>query len=116
MRGAASVRVFRMKFMNMSELHDACSSPAPNTLVVDVRTPGEFSEGRVPGARNIPVDVIMKHHEELRPFASVYLYCRAGARAQMAGQMLEIQGLKNLVCVDEGGFPDWEDAGFPVER
>ena len=105
-----------MQFMTVPELHSILQSPTPNTLVLDVRTPGEFSEGRIPGARNIPVDVVMKHHEELRPFQTVYIYCRAGARAQMACQMLEIQGLKNLVCVEEGGFPDWQDAGYPVER
>jgi rhodanese-related sulfurtransferase len=105
-----------MKFMTIPELHSSLQSTTPSTLILDVRTPGEFAEGRVPGARNIPVDVVMKHHEEIRSFQTVYIYCRAGARAQMAGQMLEIQGLKNLVCVDEGGFPDWEDAGYPVER
>lgn len=105
-----------MKFMSIPELHQVLQTPVAGALILDVRTPGEFGEGRIPGARNIPVDRVMKHQDELRTFQTIFIYCRAGARAQMAGQMLEIQGLKNLVCVDEGGFPDWEDAGYPVER
>jgi rhodanese-related sulfurtransferase len=105
-----------MKTMTISELHTTFQNLQKDELILDVRTTGEFAEGHVPGSKNIPVDIVMKHHEELRSFKTVYIYCRAGRRAEMALQMLSIQGLTNLVCVDEGGFPDWEDAGFQIQK
>ncbi len=105
-----------MKTLSIQELHEAFKNLKKDELILDVRTPGEFAEGRVPGAKNIPVDVVMKHHAELKDFKTVYIYCRAGRRAEMAVQMLNLQGLTNLACVDEGGFPDWEESGFEVSH
>lgn len=86
--------------------------------LLDVRTPGEFSAGHVPGARNIPLD-------ELDPAAvcrergcatePLYVLCQSGNRARRAIGRLESAGVKGCVLV-EGGTQAWLDAGYPVER
>lgn len=101
-----------LKTLTIPELHAHFQKLQKDELILDVRTPGEFAEGHVPGAKNIPVDQVMNHSSELKNFKTVYIYCRAGKRAEMACQILGSLGLSNLACVDEGGFPDWEEAGF----
>jgi len=105
-----------MKTITISELHDATKSLTSNDLILDVRTPGEFAAGRVPNAKNIPVDQVMKHAEELKKYSSVYVYCLAGGRVVATYNLLAPFGVKNLICVDEGGFPDWAEAGYPIEK
>lgn len=89
--------------------------PSTETLIVDIRTPEEFSEGHVPGATNLPVDQIDQHVNALKKYKEVYLYCRSGGRVTAAAQILEPMGLTNLQCVFSGGFPNWAARGFEIE-
>jgi rhodanese-related sulfurtransferase len=100
----------------MKDLHDHMGKFGKNTLILDVREPDEFSEGHVPGARNIPVGQVGNHTQELAHFERIYVHCRSGKRSQMATAELERRGLKNLVCISLGGMLDWMQAGYPVER
>lgn len=66
-------------------------------IVVDVRTPAEFSGGHVPQAVNIPVDQIDRNKDELmaksRP---VILYCKSGMRSGVAQSKLKAAGLERV--------------------
>jgi phage shock protein E len=104
-----------MKTLTMSDLHSVMKTLTTDALILDVRTQAEFSEGHVPGAANIPVDQVMVHAEELKKFKNIYIYCRAGARAETACDILSSMGVKGLSCVDQGGFPNWQQAGFETE-
>jgi len=101
-----------MKSLTIPELHTVYQNQKSDEIILDVRTPGEFAEGHVPGSKNIPFDQVMNHSEALKKFKTVYIYCRAGGRAITACQILETLGARNLMCVDEGGFPDWLELGF----
>lgn len=105
-----------MKTLSMADLHETAKTMSVDDLILDVRTQGEFSEGRVPGAANIPVDQVMMHAEELKKFKNIYVYCVAGVRSETACKILGSMGLTSLHCIDEGGFPNWVQAGFPVEK
>lgn len=86
--------------------------------MLDVRTPGEFSDGHVGGALNVPLD-------ELDPAsvrkldgdgeAPLYVLCQFGGRAARAIQRLQEAGVSGCVLV-EGGMQAWVEAGFPVEQ
>ena len=104
-----------MNSISMLDLKPYFEKLSPNELVLDVRTDQEFAEGHVPNARHLPFELVINHADELKKYEQVYVYCRSGRRSHTACVMLESQGLKNLTCVDEGGMPDWEEAGFPVE-
>lgn len=75
------------------------------SLIVDVRSPGEFATGAYPGAINIPVDQVQSRINEFgdknRP---IVVYCQSGGRSAMAQQMLRSAGYKNVV--NGGGLRD----------
>ncbi|PRY30703.1 rhodanese-like domain-containing protein [Pseudosporangium ferrugineum] len=85
--------------------------------ILDVRTPGEFATVHIPGAYNVPLDLLKEHRAELRAHLGdqVVLVCRSGARATQAGQTLAAAGLPQLRILD-GGMLAWERAGAPVNR
>ena len=68
-------------------------------LLVDVRSPVEFSKAHLPNAVNIPVDDIDAQSEQLRG-KTILLYCASGMRSQIA--LGKLQRLE---------FPEVYDAG-----
>ncbi|MEE2030808.1 rhodanese-like domain-containing protein [Rhodococcus chondri] len=88
-----------------------------NVRVIDVRTPGEFDTVHIPGAYNVPLDLLREHRDEfLAHFdESVVLVCRSGQRATDAEGTLREAGLLN-VHILEGGMNAWQAAGLNVNR
>jgi rhodanese-related sulfurtransferase len=83
-------------------------------LVIDVRTPDEFSSGHVPGAVNMPVPTVTKHLDEIRQAPKVVLYCNDMRFTRMAEQLLlksRVTGFSHL----EGGLTAWREQGLPLE-
>ena len=85
--------------------------------LIDVRTPGEFEAAHVPGAYNVPLDLLREHRDELRRHLDeqVVLICRSGQRAGQAEQALAAAGLPNLRLL-AGGMTAWQAAGGPVRH
>ena len=84
--------------------------------LIDVRTPAEFGEVHVDGARNIPLDRL--DPREIAALASegpVYVVCKSGGRSHKACEKLIGAGVHNVVSVD-GGTTACETAGVPVTR
>lgn len=104
-----------IKTISMDELYTKFKGLTKDDLILDVRTPEEFSEGHVPGSRNITHTDVTAHAKELAPYKNIYVYCRSGGRVQMACSELALSGLTNLSGVVSGGMPDWEASGYPVE-
>jgi phage shock protein E len=73
---------------------DAGPAPADLTLVIDVRTQGEFAGGHVQGSVNLPLDRLANDITRLVPDRAtpVLLCCRSGARSGMACQMMQQLG------------------------
>lgn len=69
-------------------------------IIVDVRTPSEFSSGHVKGAVNIPVDQIGTMTDELKKLEKpIITCCRSGARSGMAATTLKSAG---IACYNGG--------------
>jgi glyoxylase-like metal-dependent hydrolase (beta-lactamase superfamily II)/rhodanese-related sulfurtransferase len=85
--------------------------------LIDVRTPGEFAERRVEGARNLPLDQLNPAAllAELGADAPIYCICQTGTRSQLAVTKLREGGFRRVVHVD-GGTNAWAAAGLPVQR
>jgi len=85
--------------------------------VLDVRNPGEFETVRIPGAYNVPLDLLREHRDEIVEHLDepVVLVCRSGQRAAQAEETLRNAGLANVHILD-GGITTWEAKGFPVNR
>lgn len=78
----------------MDELNEL---KAAGALVLDVRTPAEFSQGCVPGSLNIPLDQLPSRLGELDPARPVLLCCASGGRSGMAKQFLDREGFQRTV-------------------
>jgi len=85
--------------------------------LLDVRSPAEFESGHIPGAVNIPVDVIASRAADVhrRASSTVVLICQQGPRAVQACQHLNAVGLDDAVVL-EGGMGRWDDGSRPVVR
>jgi NADPH-dependent 2,4-dienoyl-CoA reductase/sulfur reductase-like enzyme/rhodanese-related sulfurtransferase len=68
------------------------ASPSERPLLLDVRTPGEFSAGHIPGAVNIPVDDLRARLAELPRDRQIAVYCQVGQRGYLATRVLRQNG------------------------
>lgn len=84
-------------------------------ILIDVRSPGEYRSGTIPGAVNMPLSEIDDHLEELSSYDTVYVHCQSGNRSSQACVTLhELEGV-DIVDV-EGGLNAWQEAGFEVQK
>ena len=76
-------------------------------ILLDVRTPGEFREGHIPGAINIPNEAIGTEPIPELPDKGqlILVYCRSGNRSKQASEKLAALGYTNIV--EFGGINDW---------
>jgi len=87
-------------------------SPVP-FVFIDVRTPEEYSESHIEGAKPIPLQQLEQRLAEVPKDKQVYLYCRSGKRSVAAATVLVKAGFTNIENV-EGGITAWKEAGYPV--
>lgn len=85
--------------------------------LIDVRTPEEIAEGKVPGATmmNFRDAKFQSQLETLNKEKPVYLYCRSGGRSGQAAATMERIGFQHIIDM-QGGMTAWEAAGLPVEK
>jgi rhodanese-related sulfurtransferase len=90
---------------------------AKDVVVLDVRTPEEFKDGHVPGARNI--DVMDKSFAEraksLDKDKTYLVYCQSGGRSTRAAAKMKQMGFGKLYNF-AGSMVEWEKAGKPIEK
>jgi rhodanese-related sulfurtransferase len=82
--------------------------------VIDVRTPGEYAGGHVPGAINIPHMSIIARKAELAPDKELVFICAVGSRSALACEFAAASGFRDLFNV-EGGTDAWIKSGYGVE-
>jgi len=64
----------------------------PDAVVVDVRTPGEFKRGHVPGALNLPLDELRERLDAVPRDGPLVLICWVGVRSYIASRILVQKG------------------------
>ena len=100
-----------MEIARASQLIAAAQTP-PQFQWIDVRSPGEYAAGHIPGAVNIPMEQIEARMDDLLPGVPVVLVCQAGKRARMVAGLIE--PCRRDVSVLEGGTAAWAAAGLPL--
>lgn len=65
---------------------------ASGATLLDVRTPGEYAEGHIDGALNIPVQELEQRLGEVPQGHPVVVYCLSGGRSAAASRMLAAAG------------------------
>lgn len=83
-------------------------------LFLDVREPGETSQGTIPGALTIPRGTLEGGIEGRVPDREreIVVYCAGGGRSAFAVEALQQLGYTNAASMD-GGFDAWKTRGFP---
>ncbi len=84
-------------------------------ITLDVRTPGEFAEGYIQGARLIDFQSGNFENEiaALDKNATYAVYCRSGNRSGQAVEVMQDAGFTNVFNMN-GGVIDWANAGLPL--
>ncbi len=84
---------------------------ADGWMLLDVRTDGEWADGRIAGAVHIPMDQLMSRMDEVGD--RVVCVCAVGSRSGRVAEYLNAQGYQAVNL--DGGIYAWADAGLPVE-
>jgi hydroxyacylglutathione hydrolase len=108
----AGLPVKRLEQIDVAEL-EARREDDPGLGVLDVRRPGEYAAGHVPGAANVPLDRLPKELDRI-PRGRVAIICAGGYRSSVAASLLLRRGGFEPVNV-VGGTGAWVAAGLPVE-
>ncbi|WP_018986069.1 rhodanese-like domain-containing protein [Methylophilus methylotrophus] len=88
-----------------------------SALVLDVRDAGEFAQGHLQGARNIPLSQLDARSKELEKFRDkpVLIVCQRGSRASKAAKLLKAQNFSALNVL-KGGMQAWQEANMPTGK
>jgi len=104
----------RMQTLSPQELHRLRQEGQARDLI-DVRTPAEFAQSHVEGARLVPL-----HRLDPRQLVEgrsgsdpIYMMCGSGTRSGEACNKLQEAGFLNVYNL-EGGSQAWQRAGLPV--
>ena len=85
-----------------------------NLTLLDVRTPEEFKkDGRIAGAKLIPLGQLSKNLQMLDKSKKVLVYCHSGSRSTSASRILGKNGF--TVINMSGGISSWKSEKLPVE-
>ncbi|QHE51942.1 rhodanese-like domain-containing protein [Pontibacillus sp. HMF3514] len=95
-----------MKTMTAEEVRKKLEEEGKDLNLVDVREDEEVAEGKIPGAKHIPLGSIEDRKDELDQDKEYIMVCRSGGRSGKATQFLEEHGY-NVINM-EGGMLSWE--------
>ncbi len=74
-----------------------------NVVIVDVRSPQEYAEKRLPLAINIPLyELESKMNQLLNKDAKIILYCQSGIRSKRAEEILIQNGYTDVCSLKDG--------------
>ncbi len=73
------------------------------SIIIDVRTPGEFQGGHVAGSINMPLGELHLHIDEIKALQGkdIILCCASGMRSAQATAFLKGQG---IACTNGGSW------------
>jgi rhodanese-related sulfurtransferase len=108
-RGAGGPRVSALEATILINQKDA--------LVLDVRDPGEYAQGHILNARNIPLNELESRIKEIERYKArpVICTCATGSRSGGAAGILRKHGFTTVVNLS-GGVAGWQQAGMPTVK
>ncbi|WP_309108020.1 metalloregulator ArsR/SmtB family transcription factor [Arthrobacter sp.] len=99
--------------MTRSELRERMDDG--DLMLIDVRPEAEFRAGHIAGASSVTIKELETRLDQLPNDRLIVAYCRGPycVYADNAVRILTRQGMKAARLED--GFPEWKEAGLPVE-
>jgi rhodanese-related sulfurtransferase len=80
-----------------------------NILIIDTRTPSEFSEAHIPTSVNVPFNLLLTYFEskiDPNSFTKIVLVCNSGQTLSYAASILRILGYNNVFTL-KWGISSW---------
>lgn len=89
----------------------------PDNVILDVRTPEEYSEGHVKNSKLINVfsDNFEDEVSKLDKSKTYFVYCKSGVRSNKASNIMTDLGFEKIYNI-LGGIEGWQMNNLPVER
>jgi rhodanese-related sulfurtransferase len=89
----------------------------PTFVIIDVRTPEEFSEGHIDGAINVDFrsENFRSQIDELNRNNKYLIYCRTGNRSRGALEIMVEMDFKEVYHLS-AGIVKWVDEEYPIAR
>jgi hydroxyacylglutathione hydrolase len=101
----------RIPQLSVHEIHNK----GRNLQLLDVRGPGEWKNGHIPGAQHIFLPQLREKSSALDKSKATAVYCASGYRASLGASILKQEDFENVSNVP-GSWHAWKKAGFPVEK
>ncbi|MDJ0961424.1 MAG: rhodanese-like domain-containing protein [Acidimicrobiia bacterium] len=86
---------------------------ASDAYIIDVRTEGEYADGHIMDAVNIPLRTLAQNLDQIPADRQVFIYCKSGWRAGLATSSLRMIGYDNILAYPPG-WNGWTAAEEPV--
>jgi rhodanese-related sulfurtransferase len=83
--------------------------------LIDVREPSEYTAGHIPGARNVPLNTLLRQPGQYLTTDNLMFVCASGQRSAVACEMAASLGFKQVFNI-EAGTTGWMMKGCPVEK
>ena len=101
-------------YLNLGTVEKMQEAISAGAYLIDVREVGEYEEGRIPGAVNIPLRTLLDDPSAIPTDQQVVVYCKSGFRAALANATLHIAGYENVRAFSPS-WAGWTEAGLEVE-
>ena len=101
------------KNISPSEAYQLLQGRGEDVFLLDVRTPGEFRNVRLDGAKLIPIDQLLRRMQEVPKNKPILVYCEVGSRSSQVVGYMARTGFPEVYNL-YGGIYAWEKKGFPV--
>ena len=100
--------------LNAQEFSEKITS-TPDAVILDVRTPGEFSQGHIQNATNISWNdpTFDGKINNIAKNAPIFIYCLSGSRSMSAANFMRKNGYDKVYEL-MGGMMKWSMANLPL--
>ncbi len=84
-------------------------------FLLDVRTPDEYRQARLPGSVLIPINEVERRIGEIPRNKPIVVYCAVGSRSMPVAGFLAGKGYREVYNMSDG-IVGWYRSGYPVAR
>jgi len=88
-----------------------------DAILLDVRTPGEYSRGHIKGSTSINIadPEFVSKVGLLQKEKTILIYCLSGSRSSVSANYLSQKGFKKIYNLQQG-LMDWNREGYALEQ
>ena len=101
--------------ITVQDYSDSYAGNKTDHILVDVRTKGEYNDGHLPSAVNIPLNELDNRLSEIPKGKPIVVVCQSGNRSRSGAKILVTAGYENVANL-KGGTMTWMMSGNPIER